>query len=99
LVENDNRKENHSKQEVVFNSDYDGLVSKVEKYYKKEYLKNPDSYEGISWSGVQTENSNTQFKYYFRHKFRAKSSFGGYVIEEMMIYLDNEGFVVSVKDF
>ncbi len=52
--------ENHSKQEVVFISDYDGLVSQVEKYYKKEYLKNPDSYEGISWSSVQTENSNTQ---------------------------------------
>jgi hypothetical protein len=99
LVENDNRKENHSKQEVVFNSDYNGSVSQVEKYYKKEYLKNPDRYEGISWSSVQTENSNTQFKYYVRLKFRAKNSFGAYVIEEMMFYLDNEGSVVSIKDF
>jgi hypothetical protein len=99
LVENDNKKENHSKQEVVFNSDYDGSVSQVEKYLKKEYLKDPDSYEGISWSSVQTDNSNAQFKYYVRHKFRAKNSFGGYVIEEMMFYLDNDGYVVSVKDF
>lgn len=95
---NDSDRDNQSNREVVFNSNYDASVFQVEKYLKKEYLKDPDSYQGISWSSVQIDRNNSQYKYFVRHKFRAKNSFGGYVIEEMIFYLNSEGYVVSTTD-
>lgn len=89
----------YNKTETVSNSSYDGSVYQVERYLKREYLKDPDSYEGIEWSKVQIDNSNSLYKYYVRHKYRAKNSFGGYVVEEKIFYLDQSGNVVSVTEY
>lgn len=94
--DNDNNSQNT---ETVKNSPYDASVYQVERYLKREYLKDPDSYEGIEWSKVQIDNSNSLYKYYVRHKYRAKNGFGGYVVEEKLFYLDQSGNVVSVTDF
>jgi hypothetical protein len=96
--ENNNGEDSESQKEVVHNSSFDASVFQVERYLKKEYLKDPDSYQSISWSAVQQVNNNSQYKYYVRHKFRAKNGFGGYAIEEMIFYLDEQGFVVSTTD-
>lgn len=40
---------------------------------KQQNLKNPDSYQGIDWSPVESLGNN----YAVRHKYRAKNSFGG----------------------
>lgn len=85
--------------EVVSNSGFDASVYQVERYLKREYLKAPDSYQGIEWSKVQKDNSNSIYKYYVRHKFRAKNGFGGYVVEEKIFYLDQSGNVVNVQDY
>ncbi len=84
--------------EVVSNSAYDASVYQVESYLKRGYLKDPDSYQGIDWSEVQITTSNTSYKYYVRHKFRAKNSYGGYEIENKIFYLNAEGNVVDYKD-
>lgn len=82
----------------VINSSWDASVWQVERYLKKEYLKDPSSYESISWSKVFTEQNNPNFKYYVRHKYRAKNSFGGYAIEEKIFFLDSNGKVVDTQD-
>ncbi len=91
--------DNVAKQEIVYNSPYDASVSQVESYLKQQYLKDPDSYESISWSKVQTIDDSPNYKYMVRNKFRAKNGFGGYNVENKVFYLDKEGNVVDVKDF
>jgi uncharacterized membrane protein YkgB len=95
----DSKEAGSDKTEIVSNSAFDASVYQVECYLKREYLKDPDSYEGIEWSKVQKDNSNSLYKYYVRHKYRAKNSFGGYVVEEKIFYLDQSGNVVRVIDF
>lgn len=89
---NDNNNSN------VRNSSYDGSVFQVEQYPKYNYLKDPSSYEGIEWSKVNEETEEA-YKYWVRHKYRAKNSFGGFVIENKIFYLDAHGNVIGVKDF
>lgn len=55
-------------------------------YLKREYLKDPDSYKPIDWEFTQSGD-----KYYVRHKYRAKNSFGGYVVEEKTFVFDTDG--------
>jgi len=43
-------------------------------------------------------SGNSYYKYWVRHKYRAKNSFGGYVIENKIFYLDEQGNVVGEKD-
>lgn len=77
----------------IQNSAWDGSVWQVKDYIKKT-LKDPKSYESIEWSNV-VEKGN---KYQVRHKYRAKNSFGGYVIEEYVFTLDEDGNVIqSIK--
>jgi len=95
----DSKKTNSDNTEIVSNSAFDASVYQVERYLKREYLKDPDSYEGIEWSKVQKDNSNSLYRYYVRHKYRAKNGFGGYAVEEKVFYLDQSGNVVSVEDF
>lgn len=64
-------------------------------YLKLHYLKDPDSYEGIDWGPSGKYDDTT---YYMWHKYRAKNSFGGYVIEEKMFLLDSEGDVVGMAN-
>lgn len=74
---------------TVKNSD-NGSVWQVEEYLKRN-LKDPDSYESIEW-GTVTRNDNG---YLVRHKYRAKNSFGGYVIESINFQLNTQGNVVQ----
>lgn len=76
----------------VENNSWDGSVSQVKKHLKAN-LKDPNSYESIEWSDV-IETSNG---YTVRHKYRAKNSYGGYVIENNIFYLDFTGNVVDVQ--
>lgn len=77
----------------VTNSSYDASVSQVKDYLKKN-LKDPKSYEGIEWSKVKEEPNG----YSVYHKYRAKNSFGGYVIEAQVFYLDFGGNVIQVQN-
>lgn len=74
------------------NSSWDSSVGVVEKYLSKT-LKDPDSYEGIEWSEVQKLEGG---KFRVRHKYRAKNSFGGYVIENQIFLYDQSGEVLGV---
>ena len=69
----------------------------VRAYLKLHYLKDPDSYEGISWEafGIYNKDNNT---YFALHKYRAKNSYGGYVVEEKLFVLDSDGNVIKVVD-
>lgn len=69
----------------------------VKTYLKRYCLKDPDSYQGISWEafGIYNQENNT---YFALHKYRAKNSFGGYVVEEKLFVLDSDGNVIKVVD-
>ncbi len=85
---------------VVSNSAWDGSVYQVERWLKGN-LKDPDSFKAMEWSPV-TEvppGSALPHKFIVRCKYRAKNSFGGYVVEQKMFYLDSEGNVVSSRTF
>lgn len=75
----------------IQNSPWDGSVYQVENYLK-ENLKDPDSYQSIEWSSVVEKDGN----YQVRHKYRAKNSFGGYVVENCIFTLSKEGNVIDV---
>ena len=78
----------------VKNSSWDGSVSQVVKYLKNN-LKDPNSYESIEWGNVtKTDNG-----YVVRHKYRAKNSFGGYVIEHQLFHIDWQGNITSVSSY
>jgi hypothetical protein len=76
----------------VKNSPYDGSVSQV-KYWLREYLKDPDSVQYIDWSTVKTLDDG---QHAVLVKYRAKNSFGGYVIEQRLFVLDQKGVVAEV---
>ncbi|MFT0280834.1 hypothetical protein [Bacteroides thetaiotaomicron] len=69
----------------------------VRVYLKRHYLKDPDSYEGISWEAFGTYNKDNN-TYFALHKYRAKNSYGGYVVEEKLFVLDSDGNVIKVVD-
>ena len=80
---------------LVKNSSWDGSVFHVKQYLKRT-LKDPDSYEGIDWSEVQkTDDGN----FLVRHKYRAKNSYGGFVIENQIFTYDSEGNILSASSF
>jgi hypothetical protein len=62
---------------------------------KQDNLKDPDSFEAINWSPVQT---NFDGGYYVRCKYRAKNSFGGYDIANQIFYMDSKGNVLRYVD-
>jgi hypothetical protein len=78
----------------VKNSPYDGSVSPV-KYWLREHLKDPDSVQYIDWSNVKTLDDG---QHAVLVKYRAKNSFGGYVIEQRLFVLDSKGVVAKVVD-
>jgi len=91
-----------SKKEVVYNSAWDGSVYQVERYLKKN-LADPKSFDAIEWSKVVVFNddiirtANLKHKYAVRCKFRNKNMFGGYVINNVLFFLDAQGNVVNTK--
>lgn len=66
-------------------------------YLKYNYLKDPDSYKSMKWgpAGIYNKENNT---YFMMHKFRAKNSYGGYVIEEWLFVLNADGEVIQMKN-
>jgi hypothetical protein len=66
----------------------------VRMYLRNNYLKDPGSYKAIEWS--VSELSDGVYKYKVRHKYRTKNSFGGYVVEEQVFYLDDRYNVLYV---
>lgn len=68
----------------------DGSVSQIERYLRTN-LKDPDSLDFIKWVGpVLTDNAWTVMVTY-----RAKNSFGGYVIESYMFIMDLDGRITD----
>jgi len=57
-------------------------------------LKDPDSFQAIEWGLVEKGPDGL----IVRCKYRAKNSFGGYVIEERLFRLNTQGEVVSAID-
>lgn len=86
---------NNQSNSTVQNNAFDGSVYQVEQYLKSNFLKDPDSYKGIEWSKVN-EVSGESYKYWVRHRYRAKNSFGGYVTEDKIFYLNADGDVIGV---
>ncbi len=91
--DNDSSSTNEVK-EVVYNSSWDGSVRQVKDYLKKN-LKDPNSYESIEWGSVVKQGDGS---FRVRHKYRAKNSFGGYVIENKEFALDKNGNVTGSYD-
>ncbi len=57
--------------------------------YFKTVLKDPQSYESISWGNVKYDgNSKIGLPYYLIHEYRAKNSFGGYNLGKVMFSFD-----------
>ena len=83
-----------AKNSVVRNSEWDGSVRQVERYLKNN-LKDPDSYESIEWSPVTEAGEG----HIVRVKYRAKNSFGGYVVENKVFLLDSKSKVLSNSDY
>jgi len=81
----------------VQNSPYDASVHQVKSYLKRT-LKDPGSYEKIEWGPVVEASGNEGYKYMVRHKYRAKNSYGGYVVEHQIFYLDSQGNVLWYED-
>ncbi len=81
----------------VKNSPWDNSVHQVESYLKRN-LKDPNSFEALSWSKVKDKNNNNNgYRYKVFVKYRAKNSFGGYVVKTDLFYLDEKGNVVRVE--
>jgi hypothetical protein len=97
-IENIRKKYNEEKARTnnikVINSSYDGSVLQVKNHLKNS-LKDSKSYESIDWSGVEKVGVN----YKVRHKYRAKNSYGGYIIENQVFTINKEGAVITIQDF
>mgnify|MGYP007092404968 CR=1 FL=1 len=78
----------------VENSAWDGSVSQVKKYLKNT-LKDPGSYKSIEWGNVV----ETKDGYMVRHKYKAKNSFAGYAVENIVFYLDFNGNVTKTVPY
>ena len=78
----------------VRNSDWDGSVAQVKSWLKSN-VKDPSSLEFIDWSPVtETENG-----YLVRVKYRAKNSFGAFVVEEKLFVLDSSGSIIKWSNY
>lgn len=80
--------------ETVINSAWDGSVNQVERYLKRQLLRDPESFQAIEWSPVV----KTQYGYSVRVKYRAKNGFGGYSVANQVFELDSYGAVVGVRE-
>lgn len=76
----------------VENSAIDGSVWQVKKALKR-VLKDPDSYESVSWGQVHSDGNGG---YTVTHTYRAKNSFGGYEESTVTATLDSQGNVVGL---
>ena len=79
--------------EIVYNSPLDGSVRQVEDYLRKN-LTDPDSLKVDEWSPVVKEGNGV---FMVRCRYRAKNSFGGYVLTNTLFALSPSGVVVSAR--
>ena len=79
----------------VANSGWDGRVYQVEMYLEK-VLKDPESFEAIEWGPVWTKSNQ---EYRVRCKYRAKNSFGGYVISHQVFVMNSAGTVTRAEEY
>lgn len=70
------------------NYNTDGTVYCVVHYLKQGYLRDPDSYEGISWGEVMKSSNGN---YVVTHTFRAKNGFGGLNVQTMTFTFTPDG--------
>lgn len=84
-----------SSHNVVENSSWDDSVDQVKSWLKSN-IKDPGSLEFIEWSPV---HKTKEGDFMVRAKYRAKNSFGGYVIENKVFFLDSKGSVKNVMDY
>ena len=76
----------------VRNSGWDGSVWQVESFMKG-YLKDPDSFEAITWGAVIDMGQT----YTVRLRYRARNGFGGFAVSEQTFTLDFTGNVIGVE--
>lgn len=79
--------------DTTTNTNSDTYRQGAVRYYLKKNLKDPESYQSIDWNTVQHEG-----KTYVKHKYRAKNSFGGYVIEEKIFEFDESGNITDIMN-
>jgi len=72
----------------VNQSQWDHSVPCVEDYLKNVYLRDPDSYESISWSLVDKNSDGT---YQVTTSFRARNGFGGMDRETLTFVIASDG--------
>jgi hypothetical protein len=92
---NKNKTSTSTPHEIVYNSSWDGSVSQV-KTWLKANLKDPRSLEFVEWSPVSKTNDGG---FMVRVKYRAKNSFGGYVVENKVFFLNSVGTVTKSFDY
>lgn len=78
-------------QEAVYNSKWDGSVRQAESAVKAT-LKDPDSFQSISWGKVQKVPGG----YMVALSYRAKNSFGGYVVDRVVVEMDSSGAPTAI---
>lgn len=81
---------------VVENSAWDGSVAQVKDYLKRN-LRDPDSYQSISWTKAVL--SPVTGEYTVVHKYRAKNGYGGYEVNQQLFTLDARGKVIHVVPY
>ena len=79
--------------EIVRNSGWDGSVLQVKRFLKGN-VKDPSSLEFIEWSPVR---KTTDGRFLVRVRYRARNSFGGYVVENNVFLLSATGNVIYVS--
>lgn len=79
------------------NSAWDAAVAPVVDFLKAN-LKDPDSVQYAEWSPVTLLTIGGKNYWAVRCKYRAKNSFGGYVLSNQIFYIRN-GQVVDYTDF
>lgn len=85
------RQERIAESRKIVYAGYNGKVWQVEEYLKAN-LKDPDSLEFIKWTGPVLMDDNV---WTVLVRYRAKNSFGGYVIESQMFQLNLNGVVIN----
>lgn len=91
-----------SRKPIVQNSGWDNSVYQA-KAFLKANLKDPDSYESIEWGIVREVLPGLDGKklygatYYTWNKYRAKNSYGAYVVQTKEFWLDKSGNVLHMK--
>lgn len=82
------KKNFNSIHDKVKNSQWDGSVDVAERYLKRNLLKDPSSYESISWGKVA---KNPDGSYQVTHTFRARNGFGGMGKETITFIISSDG--------